>query len=119
MVSASKLMIVFGNGPVNVKFLYHWVFGVTKIGKALKLFYAANCAQWISFCVTCELLGCAYPIPVHLYWKAVPSDPNTLFLWKEEKYLIQVVEEVTNDEKYECVMLIDVCKILNIQIGRV
>ena len=43
-------------------------------------FLAARRAQCIACWVISMLGGWAYPIPFHLYWKAVPSDPKILSL---------------------------------------
>ena len=45
---------------------------------------AANLAQCIACWVISSLCGWAYPIPFHLYWNAVPSDPKILSLSNRE-----------------------------------
>ena len=49
---------------------------VTVVGSCL----AANRAQCIACWVVSSLCGCAYPIPFHLYWRAVSIEPNILSL---------------------------------------
>ena len=62
---------------------------------------AASRAQCIACWAISLLGGCAYPIPLHLCRKAVPSDPKILSLvWDEENWVI-VVERVIGDEKYD------------------
>ena len=47
-------------------------------------FLAANLAKCKAYWVISSLCGWAYPIPFHLYWNAVPSDPKTLSLANSE-----------------------------------
>ena len=54
--------------------------GITNIVMLFETVLAASLAQCIACCVVFSLCGCAYLIPFHLYWKAVPSDPKTLSL---------------------------------------
>ena len=54
--------------------------GMTRIVRVSGSFMAANRAQCIACWAISSFGGCAYPIPFHLYWKAVPSDPKTLSL---------------------------------------
>ena len=62
---------------------------------------AAKLAQCIVWWVVSSLCGCAFPIPLHLYWKAVPSDPKILSLeWGELNWVI-CVGHVIGDEKYD------------------
>ena len=68
-------------------------------------FLAASRAQCIACWVIYSLYEWAYPIPCHLYWKAVPNHPKILSLMNGEKCSVQCVEHVTGEEKYECEML--------------
>ena len=54
--------------------------GVTSSVMLFGSFLAASLAQCIACWVVSSLCGWAYPIPFHLYWKAVPSDPKILSL---------------------------------------
>lgn len=56
------------------------------------------------FLVSVSVCGCAYPFPCHLCWNAFPTDPNITSLGKGEWYCLSVVEHVTGDKKYECVI---------------
>jgi hypothetical protein len=122
MESASKWIIVCVSwkGPLRgVKFWYQCVSGITEIVRLCGLFCVANLAQCILCCASLIVWGCANPVPCHLYWKAVSKDPKITSLWKDEKRDDMVVEQVTGDEKYECVMLNVVWRNLSIWWGSV
>ena len=61
------------------------------------LFLAARRTQCIACWVVSSLWGWAYPIPCHLYWNAVPSDPKILSLANGEKYSVMCVEHVIGE----------------------
>jgi hypothetical protein len=54
--------------------------GMTSSVMVFGLFFVANLAKCIACWAISSLCGWAYPIPLHLYWKAVPSDPKILSL---------------------------------------
>ena len=64
------------------------------------------------------LCGCAYPIPFHLYWRIVPSDPKILSLMFGEYNCVICVKHVTGEEKFEWEMLKVVVRDSMILVGR-
>lgn len=104
MESAVKWVIicVSGKGPIyGVGFWYQFGSGVTIMVIVFGSCLAANLAQWMACWVVSRLWVCAYPMPVHLYSKALPRDPKILSREKGEKYFVILVEHVIGDEKYE------------------
>ena len=81
IVSAAKrtMTCVSGNGPiVGVIFWYQLISGITIIVTVVGSYLADSMAQCIACWANSSLSGCAYPMPFHLYWRAVPSDPKIL-----------------------------------------
>lgn len=68
-------------------------------------FFATSLALCIVYWTISSLCRCAYPIPFHLYQKAVPRDPNILSLENSEQNCVICVGHVMGDEKYECEIL--------------
>ena len=54
--------------------------GMTSIVRVFGSSLVASRTQYIACWAIFSFGGCTYPIPFHLYWKAVPSDPKTLSL---------------------------------------
>jgi hypothetical protein len=82
-VSAAKwaMTCVSGNGPINgVVFWYQLMSGITSIVTVVGFYLADSRAQCIACWAVSSLCGCAYPMPFHLCWRAVPNDPKILSL---------------------------------------
>ena len=70
-----------GNGAiVGVIFWYQLISGITNIVIVVGSFLADILAQCIACWANSSLCECAYPMPFHLYWRAVLSDPKSLSL---------------------------------------
>ena len=86
-VSAAKwaMTCVSGNGLMyGVLLWYQLLSGITSIVTVVGSYLADRRAQCIACWANSSLCGCANPMPFHLYWRAVPSDPNILSLvWGE------------------------------------
>ena len=83
IVSAAKWVkiCVSGKGPVyGVVLWYQLISGIISIVTVVGSCLADNLAQCIACCAISLLCGCAYPIPFHLYWRAVPIEPKILSL---------------------------------------
>jgi hypothetical protein len=58
--------------------------------------------QWL-LCIIFSM-WVTYPLPWHLCWKVVPSDPNITSLGRGEYNCLSEVEHVIGEEKYEWVI---------------
>ena len=57
------------------------------------------------------IMGCTYPILVHLELNVFPRKPTILSHVKGEKNLVSFVEHVIGEEKYECWLLCAVVRV--------
>jgi hypothetical protein len=79
MTCVSSNMVLYG-----VSFVVQSSSGMMRMVIVSWFSLAARWAQCIAFCVFSLLCGWAYPLPIHLCWKAVPLDPNMESLWNGE-----------------------------------
>ena len=80
-VAKWAMTCVSGNGPiVGVELWYQLMSQITSIVTVVGSFLADSLAQCITCWANSSLCGYAYPMPFHLYWRALPSDPKILGL---------------------------------------